>query len=629
MVTANAVPDQTGPGTTVSAQDMQDVNAHTLRDAVDQIPGVTITGIGPRNEGSISVRGFDLRQVPVLIDGIPVYVPYDGYGDMNRFTVFDASQVTVEKATSSVLYGPNTLGGAINLVTRRPTEKVEGAIGGGIELNHDADLTTDYEYLNFGTNQGKWYYQASGSRLDRGPFQIPDDFARAPAEGGGSRENSDSDDWRLLQRVGLTPNATDEYSLTYSLQRAEKGVPPYAGHAAGVVPRYWRFMSWDRDSLYLITKTALSEDLSLRNRLFYDQYGNSLFSFDDATYTTQRRPYAFQSWYDDYSYGGSSELGYDVTDSTTVKTAVHFKDDVHREHNWHQPVRRFEDRTVSLALEGVQHFTDKWQLTAGTRYDRRESLEAQDYNSRTNEVFDFPTEATDSWNGQLSLAYHVTPTSALHATYSRTSRLPTIKDRYSYRLGTAIPNPSLQPEQAHNFEIGYRGTPTKRLEVQTAVFYTDVTDTIQMVTLTPALSQMQNVGKSRIMGWEAGATAKLTESVSVGGTYTLLDRENRTDSSIELTDTPKHKVQTYVSWRPIGKLEVRPGVHYETGRYTTTNGIRSTGSFALFDLMARYEVRPGATLQVGAENLTDELYEYQEGYPEPGRTYYARFEYAF
>jgi iron complex outermembrane receptor protein len=45
--------------------------------------------------------------------------------------------------------------------------------------------------------------------------------------------------------------------------------------------------------------------------------------------------------------------------------------------------------------------------------------------------------------------------------------------------------------------------------------------------------------------------------------------------------------------------------------------------------MARYEVRPGATLQVGAENLTDELYEYQEGYPEPGRTYYARFEYAF
>ena len=31
-----------------------------------------------RNEKTLTVRGFDSRQVPLFIDGIPVYVPYDG-----------------------------------------------------------------------------------------------------------------------------------------------------------------------------------------------------------------------------------------------------------------------------------------------------------------------------------------------------------------------------------------------------------------------------------------------------------------------------------------------------------------------------------------------------------------------
>ncbi len=37
----------------------------------------------------INVRGYDVRQVPLYIDGIPVYVPYDGYVDFSRFTTAD------------------------------------------------------------------------------------------------------------------------------------------------------------------------------------------------------------------------------------------------------------------------------------------------------------------------------------------------------------------------------------------------------------------------------------------------------------------------------------------------------------------------------------------------------------
>lgn len=65
--------------------------------ALNLLPGVTLTASGPRNESMVSVRGFDLRQVPVYMDGIPVYVPYDGYVDLARFTTFDLAAVDVSK----------------------------------------------------------------------------------------------------------------------------------------------------------------------------------------------------------------------------------------------------------------------------------------------------------------------------------------------------------------------------------------------------------------------------------------------------------------------------------------------------------------------------------------------------
>ncbi|MGZ8220275.1 MAG: TonB-dependent receptor plug domain-containing protein, partial [Methylobacter sp.] len=45
--------------------------------------------MGARNERLIYIRGFNSRQVPLFMDGIPVYVPYDGNVDLNRFSTFD------------------------------------------------------------------------------------------------------------------------------------------------------------------------------------------------------------------------------------------------------------------------------------------------------------------------------------------------------------------------------------------------------------------------------------------------------------------------------------------------------------------------------------------------------------
>ena len=67
------------------------------------------------------------------------------------------SEIVVSKGFTSVLYGPDTMGGAINMVSRRPRKPFEMNAGAGYGSGNGYNV-----YSNFGTNQGKWYLQGGG-----------------------------------------------------------------------------------------------------------------------------------------------------------------------------------------------------------------------------------------------------------------------------------------------------------------------------------------------------------------------------------------------------------------------------------------------------------------------------------
>ena len=178
---------ETNKNTTVekiTAEELRDFDRNTVGDAVSLLPGVSSTVTGARSEQTLMVRGFDIKHVPLFLDGIPIYVPYDGYPDLGRFTTFDLSEIVVSKGFTSVLYGPNTMGGAINMVSRRPEKPLEGEAGAGIS---SGDTYT--AYANAGTNRGTWYLQAGGSYVSSDFFPLSDDFVAAETEDGDHREN--------------------------------------------------------------------------------------------------------------------------------------------------------------------------------------------------------------------------------------------------------------------------------------------------------------------------------------------------------------------------------------------------------------------------------------------------------
>jgi iron complex outermembrane receptor protein len=632
-VNAKVEREQFSDKETITSEDITRNNRYDVASALNLLPGVSVQNLGARNERLIYIRGFNSRQVPLFMDGIPVYVPYDGNVDLNRFTTFDISQIDVSKGNASVLYGPNTLGGSVNLVSRRPSRKLEGDLLTGMGMDSRFDANYYQTALNFGSNQGLWYIQGGASYLDRQFWRLSDDFTPTPTEDGGIRENSGNTDYKGSVKLGLTPNETDEYAVGFNHQSGRKDTAPYAGKDRNASIRYWRWPYWDKESVFFLSRTQFAEDHTIKLRAYHDTFENSLVSFDDATYSTMLRPYAFNSRYDDYSFGAGFE--YDTTwfDRHDIKLGFNYKQDVHREiGDIGQPRQRFADEYYSYAIEDSYTPTDALRFVAGASYDQQKRLQAQDLIN--NRIVPFPLGGTkDAYNIQGSAFYELIEDLTVHASLARKTRFPTIKDRYSYSFGSALPNPDLQAEKALNYELGMDGRAFGLLDYGAAVFFSQIDSTIESVMLPsssctrPPCFQLQNIGEQENLGIELYATAEINEQWRMHFNYTWLDRNNITNPEIKPLDTIRHKVFAYVEYQPFRYLRLLASAEYNSERFSNTPGTRIASEivpdFVIGNLKATLPVHENLSAEFGVNNVADQNYAYMAGFPEPGRNYFA------
>ena len=614
----------------VDRQEMRDYNRDDVAQAVSMLPGVTATSRGARNEKTVYIRGFDIKYVPIFLDGVPQYVPYDGYPDLARFTTFNLSEIVVSKGFTSVLYGPNTVGGAINLVTMQPQKKFEGDAGVGV-----ASGNTSKVYANMGSKQKLWYFQAGGSYSSSDYYPLSGSFSNTLTQGSDNRNNAYTRDRMFNGKFGFTPWDGHEYVIGYSNQHGVKGVPPYTGSDPSQAAKYWQWPYWDKESVYFTTKTPLGEKSYTKVRLYYDWYNNSLNAYDNATYATMKKPSSFASWYDDHTYGGSLEAGTTIIPRNNLKMAVHYKRDFHTEHDAATyPAQNFESYTFSTGLEDTIQIAKKLYTILGVSYDYYSTVNAENFTASTWTKSNFSTSNTSAWNPQAGLFYSVTDTGKLFATAERKTRMPTIKDMYSYRLGTAIPNADLKPEKSINYQFGYQDVFWKKISVKTALFYNDITDFILQVRVpnpsspTTKLYQNQNVGKVAQSGAEFEITGQIMKDLEGGFNYTFINRENKTNSD-RLIDVPKHKIFAYGKYMLFPGFNVVSTFEYNSQRYSSADGVEVAGSFAVWNGKLMYELVKGVIIEGGVNNILDRNYALTEGYPEAGRVFFSNLRYTF
>ena len=105
----------------IDARDFQNRYANTLRDVLKDTPGVFVQQRYGQEmrlsvRGSGISRGFHLRGIEVLQDGIPVNFA-DGSGDFYQIDPLSLRSVEVYKGGNALTFGATTLGGAVNFVT--------------------------------------------------------------------------------------------------------------------------------------------------------------------------------------------------------------------------------------------------------------------------------------------------------------------------------------------------------------------------------------------------------------------------------------------------------------------------------------------------------------------------------
>ena len=671
----------------VSAQEVWQFNANTLTDAIKLVPGVTSTfnTNGKRNEGDISVRGFDRWRVPLSIDGIRIYLPADNRIDFNRFLTPDLGEVQVHKGRASVLDGPGAMGGSINLVTRKPTQAFEAEGQAGATFDGEGGYNGNFETGMVGSRVGQWYGLVSYTRNDVDSWSLSQGFKPAvvlnsaaataanlaAVEDGGKRNGSASEDWRVNAKIGWEPNETDEYSLSFTKQQGEKGAPLAVNFltatgavntAAGYTNNsYWTWPQWDVQSAYWLSNTQFSNGAYVKTRLSYSEYDNTLYAWDNALYQQQTAGYTFISPYHDSSLGGSIETGARLLPDSTTSLAVFWRRDRHREYNDSrpdstarsiEPPQHTQEKTWSVALQHDWKATSAIDLVGGVSYDKNEVDQAEEYgvpskssssyaclNGASNSstcMYEQALGGNHAVNGQLATDWHYTDKAELDFSVSSRTRFATNFERYSTRFGTAIPNPNLGAERGTNFEVDWKVTPLDGASASASVFYTDVQNWIQTVYVATATTQSQNVGDGRILGLELAGDYHLSPQWRLGANYSYLSRKitDTTQPNIRLTGAPDHLGFAYVAWEPVTFITVQPSIEFAGNRWTDLNGgsgsptapgtYQRIGEYTLVNMQVSWRPLDKLEATIGARNLLDRNYSLAAGFPQPGRSLFVK-----
>ena len=599
----------------VNDQTIRQRQIQTIAEAVQIIPGGYIS-IGSRNEMVVHLRGIEQRQIAVLLDGVPIYVPYDGLVDLGQMPVGAVEKITVTQGNASVLYGPNSLGGSINIVTQLPSQRHTRlrVMGGSGELQ-SYTLNQSGSFKSLGYLFGLGY-----NRQDH--FPLSDDFLKTEVEDGEARNNSYYKKFDLFTKLTWRPHKNHHTALSFSYVDNEKELPPAIYEECR--PRFWRFPQWRKWVLNLTSSQMLGSFILLKGTIFYDKYDNVLDAYKDDTYTKKK----FHSTYDDYSTGANLFFTYSISKINKLTFGLNYKRDVHREQgNYGKPFDKYKMDSYTLGLESELGISATTSLSSGIGLSYLDPVYANGDSLR---------DDITTLDARIGIHHTFSKSMRLFGSVGHKTRFPTLKELYSTQMRRRIPNPNLKEESAFNIELGWSYKWKKTNELKITLFNSEIRNMIvdTDTTVGDTLKQRwDNIGKARHTGLEFSATILPIRNFTLDGSYTFLRARNRSDNRTtdELPYRPEHLVKLEQEYEFLFGLVFSLEENYVSKRiYLDRDDLpQSLDGYFLLDFQIRQSLWEHLTFRFSLFNVLDEYYESEYGFPMSGRNFRAGMEVDF
>lgn len=104
----------------------------SLRELLAFQPGVQlVTNGGYRSSSGVFLRGAASSQTVVLIDGVRIGSATSGGSPLENIPLDRIERIEILRGAASALYGPDAVGGVIQIFTREPTDELQRAAGVG------------------------------------------------------------------------------------------------------------------------------------------------------------------------------------------------------------------------------------------------------------------------------------------------------------------------------------------------------------------------------------------------------------------------------------------------------------------------------------------------------------------
>ncbi len=568
------IPDQV---TVFNSQTIEDAGIEDLVDISLLTPGMFFSGDFFTGSSVLTMRGASQSNgqtapVAFVIDGVTL--PNNALFSQ---PLFDIQQVEVLRGPQGSLYGRNSLGGAINIVTKAPSDVLEGEIKLRAQEGEDYSLQGS---ISGPIIEGKLAYRLSAAFEDRSEGLVESDL-------GHKIHDRDAQFGRL--KLYYTPTDRVIFDWRAAVHREERHpLRFYAFNTADVQSAVLGGSSEDfeyafdgqcpfpfRGGLSSTGDQCPSDDLPAEG--IYQQ-PDVPDAYHDWESFTQKLDIEFDAFdftsitdYTNSEQGGYAWLGYararhlpaaivpDNSESFTQEfrfsssndtnlswSAGLFYQDLEREQNVTLAAFDFstaadgsdlgEGNVTSEESYGIfgqltYDITDRLELTLGGRYDRVEyDLEAIDgiNSGRPPEAQLEDNETFSEFQPKVSLSYRFGEGEKLvYATYSTAFRPGVINTSDLATPGDNV----VEEETLDNYEIGFKSEWLDRsLIVNGAIYYVDI-ENWQYFTFAvdpeagTAVRQLLSAPKANTLGAELEVTWRPTTNLDITAGYTLTDTE--------------------------------------------------------------------------------------------------------